>query len=391
METLPIVRLSSSGYALWLEKHYTYPDHTIADAPTGLKPGDPVRIALPEGTVTGTGYFNTRSRLPLRVLSFDTHPIDSEFWTALLESALTFRRRFYPPGDSYRLVFGEADHIAGLIVDVFGSIAVIQITTSGLERYREAILDSVETVVRPDAIILACDSLPRKKEGLDLYRTVARGSCPGPFSAHVDGLPHYIDTVHGHKTGFFLDHRDNRAMTASLCSGKRILDLFCFSGALSIRAARTGAERITAVDIHDPSIQLGRQTACLNQCSDRIDFIHDEAFSFLRNTSDQYDLIFLDPPSFVRGSHRAMRNLANYIKINTLALNALVPKGILVTSCCSFHVSRPDFMTVAATSLKQAERTGRIFRVGGQSPDHPILANVEGTDYLKCFFIETDR
>jgi len=385
----PVVQINDRGLELWRRRIRTLPDSTIADAPPGVGCGETVAIRLPDGTVSGTGYFNVHSRLPLRILAFDNRPIDSEYWYSLIENALRYRRRFYSDGESYRWIFGEADEIPGLIVDVFGNVVVVQVTTAGLEKYLELILDCVEAIVKPVAVVLACDSLPRRKEQLPLYRTVARGVLPGPFFTDIDGVAHLIDPVNGHKTGFFLDHRDNRERAAGMCAGKTVLDMFSYSAAFGIRAALSGAAAVTSVDVFEPAVEWGRKTALYHQCSDRLHVLKAEAFDFLKNTDQSYDLIFLDPPSFVRGSRRARRNLSNYIKINRFALDALTENGILVTSCCSFHVTPDDFSEIITSALYQSGRSARVFHIGSQSPDHPILTDVPGTAYLKCVFLES--
>lgn len=382
-----VIRINDRGLDLWTAKALTFPEKTIAEAAPGLECGEIVTVRLPDGRFGGIGYFNIHSKLPLRILTFEDRAINNDYWRLLLDDALRYRRRFYSPGDSCRLIFGEADRIPGLIVDVFGPVVVVQITTAGLERFLEPIIEELEILLDPEAIILACDSLPRKKEHLPLYRKVVRGQRDKPFFADIDGVEHCIDPLNGHKTGFFLDHRNNRKMAASMCTGRKVLDMFCYSGAFAIRAALAGAESVTAVDIFEPAIQWGETTAAHHECTDSLHFVRAEAFEYLKHPEHLWDLIFLDPPSFVRGSRRARRNMSNYIRINRLALNALAPNGILVTSCCSFHVSPGDFSDIVGTSLHQAHRFARIFHKGSPSPDHPILPDVPGTDYLKCLFL----
>ena len=318
---------------------------------------------------------------------------DRDFWLDAVHSALKFRHRFYSPEESFRVVFGEADHLPGLIVDKFGEYLSVQVTTAGIELQRDLILEVLDEILNPKGIILTCDSLPRKKEGLPLYRRVAGGDVPTQILAPVDGVSHWIDCVNGHKTGFFLDHRVNREWAAELCSGKRVLDLFCYSGAFGIRAGLKGAQEVDCIDIFEPALDLGEQTALLHGIGQTVRFQRAEAFSYLAGAAEKkkWDVIFLDPPSFVRGSRRAQRNQANYRKITMLALGALAPNGILVTSCCSFHVTRTDFIQTTQSAFTLQDRNCRIFRIGCQSPDHPILPGVEGTDYLKCLFTAADH
>ncbi len=391
--TLPVIKVNDTGAEMILHRQNTLGEECIADAPPGITPGETVRVVFPSGEIAGIGYFNRLSRLPLRVLSRDDRIPDRAFWTNALQSAMNFRQRFYPPGESYRVVFGEADYIPGLIVDKFGEILSVQLTTAGIEAYKEILLDVLQELFQPKGIMLSCDSLPRKKEGLPLYRAIGRGNVPDQFFAAVDGVEHAIDCIHGHKTGFFLDHRMNRDWASQLCSGKKVLDLFCYSGAFGIRAGLKSAEQVLCIDIFEPALKLGETTARLHGIEDSVSFRKAEAFGFLNSPEQKssWDVIFLDPPSFVRGSGRAQRNQANYRKITQLALDALVPGGVLITSCCSFHVSKSEFLKTTQSVFATRNRDCRIFRIGCQSPDHPILPNVEGTDYLKCYFIAADR
>ncbi|MBN1879270.1 class I SAM-dependent rRNA methyltransferase [bacterium] len=391
--SLPLVRLNDTGYKAWENHRNTFGEECIAETPSGIEPGATVSVICPSGHFAGIGYFNRLSRLPLRLLSREAMFPDREFWINSIQSALMFRHRFYTSDESFRIVFGEADQIPGLIVDKFGSVLSVQVTTAGIERHQEVILDVLEELLHPEGIFLSCDCLPRKKEGLPLYRRVARGEVRESFFAPVDGVIHAIDCLHGHKTGFFLDHRLNRHWTAELCKGKQVLDLFSYSGAFGIRAALHQAEHVLCVDIFEPALTLGRTTARFHDIESLIEFKRAEAFAFLNDPSnnESWDVIFLDPPSFVRGNRRAQRNQANYRKIAFLALNALAPGGILVTSCCSFHVSRTDFIKITENAFIQKNRDCRIFRIGSQSPDHPILPSVEGTDYLKCLFTAADN
>jgi len=384
------VVLNEKGRNLWDQKLRTYHVSTVSEAPEDLIPGASVFVELESGEFAGIGYFNSNSKLPLRILSFTRNCIDADFWREKIQKALDYRLTFYSPEDSFRLIFGDSDEIPGLIVDKFSTYLSVQITTAGIEEYSETILDVLKEIFDPDAIVLACDSLPRKKEGLELYRKVAFGNCPSVITADVDGVIHAIDLLSGHKTGFFLDHRLNRKTAAELSRGKSVLDMFCFTGAFGLKAARNQASNVTSVDIHEPSINLGIESARLNGLSDNIQFIKAEAFDFLSETSETWDLVFLDPPSFVRGHRRARRNLSNYRKINALGLKAVSPGGIFVTSCCSFHVSRDDYLNVLKSALVTSNRSGKIFHVGCQSPDHPFIPGVNGTDYLKCFFIKLD-
>lgn len=384
------IRLNASGVSALNCGCTTFRNYWVESAPEDIQPGDLVTITGLDDEYLGGGYYNPQSKIPLRLLTRENREIDGEFWRDRFRDAASFRSQFFSIDDSYRLVFGDADQLPGLIIDKFGSILVMQVTTAGMECLKDMILQSLIELFSPQCIILACDSLPRKKEGLPLYRELATGSYTAPFLAKIDGVDHYIDPLAGHKTGFFLDHRENRKYAASLCSGRRILDMFSFSGAFGIAAALNGADHVTSVDIFEPGLELGKQTAEFHDLADRIEFVHHEAFQYLDSVADieGWDLIFLDPPSFVRGHKRARRNINNYKKINSLALRSLKPGGILVTSICSYYVTMSDFMGIIKEVTNAAGRRGHIFHIGHSGPDHPGRAHQPEPDYLKSVFIQ---
>ncbi len=363
----------------------TYPDTCI--------PGELVQILDPDEHCIAQGYFNPQSKIPLRILSFTDKAITDAFWWDRIVSAHRYRQRFYSDDNSYRLIYGEADELPGLVVDRFENHLSVQITTAGMEHFTDTIVSILKEHFHPDSITLVNDSLPRKKEGLPLYRKVVHGNLTGPFKAKVDGLTHWIDTLHGHKTGFFLDHRENREKAARLCTGKRVLDIFSYSCAFGIRAAHHGALRVDCIDIVESALDLGRMTFQEHGLFTIADLRNTEAFQFLADPMHfrNWDLIFLDPPSFVKGNRRARRNMSNYRKINTLAINCLAPDGILVTSNCSFHVSQDEFRELVGSAMMESHRSGRIFYSGQAGPDHPIRPGMDGADYLKCLFIQMDN
>ncbi len=384
------IRLNPSGLSALQSGCITFRNYWIDSAPDDIQPGELVSVTGLNSEFLGLGYYNPESKIPLRFLTRENTSINGEFWKKRFNAASSYRNQFYAPDDSYRLVFGEADQLPGLIIDKFGSLLVLQITTAGMERFKDEIIKNLVDVYSPDCIILACDSLPRKKEGLPLYREVAHGSYQPPFLAKIDGVHHYIDPLIGHKTGFFLDHRENRKYAASFCRDRRVLDIFSYSCAFGISAALQGADHVTCVDIFEPGLALGQITSDFLNLSDRMNLVHHEAFQYLDSVADieGWDLIFLDPPSFVRGHRRAKRNIKNYRKINALALSRLNPGGILATSICSYHVSMSEFMNIIKEISNQAGRRGYIFHIGHSGPDHPGRSHQPEPDYLKSIFIQ---
>ena len=389
---LPQLTVTPNGLNEIHRGNCTLPDTAVAEPPGECEPGGTVRVLDPDGGFGATGYYNAASKIPLRILSLKDEPVDRAFWAARIRSAWAFRTRFYSPDDSFRLIYGESDGMPGLTVDYFSGILVIQVSTAGMERHLDCIISILREVLSVRAMILANDSLSRKKEGLDLYRKWVSGEVELPCSVTIDGLSHVIDPVNGQKTGFFLDHRLNRIQAAELAAGKTALDMFCYSGAFAIRAAVAGATQVTGVDISPGALDLANRSAELNHVAARCEFLKAEGFQFLKDSAGTraWDLVFLDPPSLVRGSGRARRNLNNYRKVNRLAVQCTAPNGILVTSICSYHVSREELTAMIAEALADSGRTGRIFASSGAGPDHPVHPGTPGTDYLKCFFVALD-
>jgi 23S rRNA (cytosine1962-C5)-methyltransferase len=382
--------LNSKGESFLNQGRLSFYESCIHTISVRLEPGDIVKVSTENNAFAGIGYYNENSKIPLRILTKQERFPDADFWSEAIVSALKYRHLFYPDDESFRVVYGESDSLPGLIVDKFGDILSVQITTAGIERFRPIVLDVLDDVFQPSAIVMACNSLPRKKEGLPLFRSIARGHLPDIPFANIDGIEHAVNVLNGHKTGFFLDHTINRRYAAGLCKNKHVLDMFCYSGAFGIRAALNEAASVTCLDVFEPALNFGQLTAKKHGLN--IKFLNQEAFTFLKNNpnKNKWDVIFLDPPSFVRGHQRAQRNISNYKKLILNTVQHLKTDGILVSSCCSFHVTRNTFLQITADAFHQANRSCRIFHFGSQSPDHPVNPAVEGTDYLKCFFIKAD-
>jgi len=391
MTTMPTVQITSAGFQKIQSGNTVIRKSAIVHHYNRLEPGSTVQVLSPDRTFIGIGYYNDNSKIPLRILTYKDEAINREFWQSRIRSAYEYRKIFYSDTDSYRLIYGEADGFPGLIADWYSGVFVIQITTAGMDKQIKTILPILIEFFTPKAIIFSCDSRSRQKEGLLSYRRIEYGNTEIPFQATIDGIQHWINPLDGHKTGYFLDHRTNRKEAAELCTDRRVLDCFCYSGAFAVQAALGNAASVDAVDIYEPGLELGRLTVKLNKLESTCNFLREEAFQFLKYSTRQnkWDLIFLDPPSLVRGSGRARRNLSNYRKLNRLALECLSSGGILVTSICSYHVTHKEFLDLLGTAMVESGRHGRVFHMGGAGPDHPIYPGSPGTDYLKCYFIRS--
>lgn len=356
--------------------------------------GEVVRVVSSEGGFLAWGHIQIGS-IAVRVLSFDeTEVIDASFWTRRLQVALDVRRRIGladdPYTDCFRLVHGEGDGLPGLVVDVYGQTAVMQAHSVGMYVNRHAIADALVEVLGQRATAIYCKSettLPGKagKEETDGY---LRGGVMEDV-AMENGLRFHVDWLGGQKTGFFVDQRDNRALLEHYSSGRRVLNMFCYTGGFSFYAMRGGAQLVHSVDSSARAIDITRENVSLNFPDDvRHEAFADDAFHFLDvmpgvDSPDGYDLIILDPPAFAK--HRdAVRNaLQGYRRLNAKAFKKIRPGGILFTFSCSQAINKDQFRTAVFTAAAQSGRNVRILHQLHQPADHPInIYHPEG-EYLK--------
>lgn len=335
-----------------------------------VEPGSLVEVFDRKGQAVGVGFYNPRSELAVRLLSGG----DIE---RTLREAIEFREktlRLPEVTDAYRVCHGEGDGLPGLVVDRYGPVHAIELHALGFFR----LLDRVRASFG-NAFVRASEEIQRL-EGFRL-----------PVSAPPEGivireheLQYRIDFARGHKTGFFCDQRDNRRFLASLSSGRRVLDLCCYTGGFALSAARAGAERVTAVDLDEEVLDTARQNARLNRV--KVEFLHADLFNYLRQARETFDLIVLDPPKMAASRDDLPRAKKSYFDMNYLALKVLPPGGILVSCSCSGLVSEEDFLGILRAAAREAGRTLQVFRVAGAGPDHPVSSSYPEGRYLKTVF-----
>jgi 23S rRNA (cytosine1962-C5)-methyltransferase len=353
--------------------------------------GDVVRVVSSEGSFLAWGHIQIGS-IAVRVLSFDEGDvIDASFWKHRLQVALDVRRRIglvdNPATDCFRLVHGEGDGLPGLVVDVYGQTAVMQAHSVGMYVSRYLLADALAEVLGDRASAIYCKSettLPGR-ENSDGY---LRGETTGNVAIE-NGLKFQVDWLGGQKTGFFVDQRENRALLERYATGRRVLNMFCYTGGFSFYAMRGGARLVHSVDSSARAIDITRTNVSLNFPDDaRHEAFADDAFHFLdempgMESPDGYDLIVLDPPAFAK--HRdAVRNaLQGYRRLNAKAFRKIRPGGILFTFSCSQAINKDQFRTAVFTAAAQSGRSVRILHQLHQPADHPInIYHPEG-EYLK--------
>lgn len=351
--------------------------------------GEVVDVYTSKKEFIACGHFQIGS-IAVRVLSFRQEVIDRAYWVRRLSVAKDLRRALglidNPQNNTYRLVHGEGDNLPGLIIDVYNHTAVMQAHSAGMHIYRMEIADAL-TEVMGDVIqniyYKSETTLPFKADLLATENGFIKGGSPDNV-AMENGLKFHVDWLKGQKTGFFVDQRENRALLERYANGRSVLNMFCYTGGFSFYAMRGGAKLVHSVDSSAKAIDLTNKNVDLNFPGDkRHEAYAEDAFKFLDNMGDRYDLIILDPPAFAK--HRdALRNaLRGYTKLNAKAFEKIRPGGILFTFSCSQVVSKQDFRNAVFTAAAQSGRNVRILHQLTQPGDHPInIYHPEG-EYLK--------
>lgn len=355
--------------------------------------GDLVKVYSAQDQFLGTGYLNPRSQIAVRMLSFEDCPVDPNFFSKRLDDAIHLRKRFVPEHtNSYRLIHSEGDFLPGLIVDRYADYLVIQFQTAGIEKWRETLLALLEEKMRPSGIYEKDDSDMREWEGLERRAGLLRGVEPPDFIEIEEyGISFIVDIHGGQKTGFFLDQRENRKMASGFANGKRVLNLFAYTGGFSVYAAKAGATKVVSVETSERALNTCRENFGLNKLNTGShEFIRDDAFEYLRAAEEEFDLIIVDPPAFAKSKDHVMQASRAYKDINLWALKRLSESGLLYTSSCSSYVNPDLFQKIIFAAAKDARRNLQILTKTSHPPDHPInIYHPEG-EYLKGLLCLTE-
>jgi 23S rRNA (cytosine1962-C5)-methyltransferase len=352
-------------------------------------PGDLAQVVAHDGKPLGTAYVNPNALICARLLSRKPNlKCGANFFKERIATALAIREKMFDK-PYYRLVFGESDGLPGLVIDRFGDVLSVQITTAGIEQRKEILLAALVELLNPLAVVLKNDSSQRQLEGLGMEAAVAYGELPERLIIEENGAKFRVDILSGQKTGWFYDHRMSRAELARIAKGQRILDLFSYTGAWSIPAALAGALEVTCVDGSEAALQLARENAALNGVDGRMQFERSDVFDFLKEARQErrlYDMIVLDPPALIKRKKDYQQGYEAYRRLNHLALQVLAKNGVLISASCSFHLSRDDLHEILRSSGRHIDRHLTFIAQGGQGPDHPIDPAIPETQYLKTYF-----
>lgn len=351
--------------------------------------GELVEVRSTDGKTLGTAYINPHALICARLLSKKADlTCGAQFFKKRLTTALALHEKIFAK-PYYRLVFGESDGLPGLVIDRFGPVLSVQITTAGMEQRKEFLLAALLELFAPEAIVLKNDNSQRQLEGLNLESELVYGILPDPLIIEENGAQFKIDIMDGQKTGWFYDHRSSRAQLAGMAKNQRVLDLFSYTGAWGIPAAMAGASEVTCVDASEGALKLAADNAELNRVAGKMRFVQNDAFEFLKQErldNQLYDIVILDPPALIKRKKDFKAGYEAYRRLNHLALQVLAKNGILVSASCSFHLSRENLQEILRSSGRHIDRHLVFFASGGQAPDHPIDPASAETEYLKTFF-----
>jgi len=353
--------------------------------------GEVVAVADYRGRFLARGYLNRRSQIAVRLLTWDEgEVIGRDFWRRRLERAIASRQALAddPSTDAYRLVNAESDLLPGLILDRYGDYLVAQFLTLGIERWKAELVGLMADLLKPRGIYERSDVEVREKEGLAQASGLLHGEEPSYLVEVMEnGHRFLVDIKTGHKTGFYLDQRENRQQLTRYCRGKEVLNCFAYTGAFAVYAAAAGAGRITNVESSAQALELARRNLALNGFANRDDeYVAGDVFQVLRGYRDEgrtFDLVILDPPKFAYSQHQVQSACRGYKDINLLAMQITAPGGILFTFSCSGLVSPDLFQKVLFGASVDAARDVQIVVKLSQASDHPILLTFPESEYLK--------
>jgi len=354
--------------------------------------GDVVEVRDAGHNWLARGYLNRRSQIAVRLLTWrQDEPIDGDFWRRRLERAVAARQSLVDDANvtAYRLVHAESDYLPGLIVDRYGEWLVLQSLTLGIERWKQALVDLlVDAVGGVRGVYERSDVDVRAKEGLSPSTGVLYGEKPPELVEVLEGGYRFlVDVRQGHKTGFYLDQRENRARLPAFCAGAEVLDVFAYTGGFGVRAATAGASGITLVESSALALDTARRNFALNGCEHSdVNYVEGDAFSVLRGYRAQgrrFDVVVLDPPKFARNDREVKQAARAYKDINMLACQLLRPGGVLFTFSCSGAVSADLFLKIVFSATVDADREAQVIGHLAQAADHPAALTFPEGAYLK--------
>jgi 23S rRNA (cytosine1962-C5)-methyltransferase len=387
-EPLPVVRLKNA----WKSTHPWIFQRLVEKPAQRPKPGSIVDVVGVDDVWIGRGFYNGHSRIALRMLESDPDvPVDAAWFSRKIADAVAMRRELLKlddVGNAWRVLHSEGDGISGLVVDRYDDLVVVGFFSAGAWRYREWIFDALREQFPGCRFHSFADEHVQKQESFDYKDTQGTQAA----LIHEHGIQFRADPAGAHKTGFFADQRENREWLSQLCAGKRVLDLCCNTGGFGVYAAARGASEVVGIDIDADVLEIARANAKLNSSligSGKPKFIQADVFPWLRDAAmsgDQYDVVILDPAKMTRDREQIIPALKKYLDMNKLALGVVKPGGLFATFSCTGLVSEEQFTDMLRRAAFYAGRAVQVLKIAGAGPDHPWLAQVPESRYLKAVF-----
>ncbi|HHW4679288.1 MAG TPA: class I SAM-dependent rRNA methyltransferase [Xylella sp.] len=380
---VPVVRLKNA----WRSSHPWLFQKLVEKPSVRLKPGSIVDVVGVDGEWIGRGFYNGHSRIAVRILeNRQDVPLDEAWFVRRIAEAVALRREMLQlddVSDAWRVVHSEGDSLSGLVVDRYGELLVVQFFAAGMFRYREWIYVALRHQFPGACFHSFADEHVQKQESFDLHNTIDTES----VVITEYGVKFRVAPTGAHKTGFFADQRENRQWLSQRVSGKTVLDLCCNTGGFAVYAALHGATDVLGVDIDQDVIHIAKGNAKLNGV--RPKFLQADIFPYLRDAvvrGDQYDVVILDPAKMTRDRDQIISALKKYLDMNKLALGVVKTGGLLATFSCTGLISEEQFLDMLRRAAFYAGRTIQILKVTGAGPDHPFMAHVQESRYLKAVF-----
>ncbi len=360
------------------------------DQAKALPPGTAVNVRGDDGRDIGTGIFNAKSLIAVRLLAPECGvALDADFFASRIGKALALRQRFYDK-PFYRLVHGEGDHLPGLVIDRFDDTLTVQAGTAGMEMLLEPLLAGLEKLLSPRNVILRNDAPARNLEGLPLYVRSAKGAARR-LQLEENAAPYFAALTEGQKTGWYYDQRDNRAFIAALAKGKSVLDACSYTGGFGILAAKAGASEAVCLDSSAPALALAEDSARANGVA--IKPVKADLFEELERlsaTREAFDIVVADPPPFVKSKKDLEAGARAYRKMARLSAEVTAKDGILLLASCSHNISPERFAAECAAGIARTGRAARLIRAAGAGPDHPVHPLLPESAYLKALVYALD-
>lgn len=385
---LPSLKLKPNARARVLYGHPWVFGNEVESLLPAEHDGEVVECRDRNGRFIGSGIYNSKSQIVWRRLSRERVTLDAAYLRQALERALARRS----PEPARRLVWSESDDLPGVVVDQFEDTLVVQVQTLALEKRIGLLTDALVELLKPAEIIFRNDASIRRLEGLAAEVHTRSGQPWAPRWMKIAGFEYWLDLQHGQKTGFYLDQRLQHGLVAKYCAGRRVLDAFCNQGSFALHAARAGATEVLGLDSAEDAIASARRNSEKNgvtadfQAANVFDWFNDPA----RQVEALWDVIVLDPPPFAKSKSALEGALRGYKEINLRAMRRLAPGGVLATYTCSHHMQDAELRGVLADAAADAKRKVRVLEWAHQPPDHPVLATMPESEYLRGYILEIE-